>query len=294
MGQTYSEREPVAALRDAVRTVWAQQIEEAPHVQRHLPTGGVELHCRAGSLPRVIGPLSEPLVEVLPAGETVVGVRFLPGMAAPWLGLPVSELVDQTVELDELWGRRDAVELAHRIADAPSMDAGALVVQRELVRRRAWCEEPDALVARAVQLLMPWEPGDVRTFGAQLAISPSQLRRRCLAAVGVGPKTLQRTLRFQGFVALVQAGAGSLSELSAECGYADQAHMSREVRRLSGLQPGAFLGDVAGRFVPSDHANVQRGGSDAGVAGLRAGLCTARGPVRLRAAARSGAVPVRS
>lgn len=255
MGQTYSEREPVAALRDAVRTVWAQQTGETPYVQRHLPTGGVELHCRAGSLPQVIGPLSEPLVEVLPPGETVVGVRFLPGMAAPWLGLPVSELVDQTVELDELWGRREAVELAHRVADAPSAEAAAQVVQRELVRRRAWCEEPDALVARAVQLLMPWEPGDVRTFGAQLAISPSQLRRRCLAAVGVGPKTLQRTLRFQGFVALVQAGAGSLAELSAECGYADQAHMSREVRRLSGLQPGAFLGAVAGRCACGhDHA----------------------------------------
>lgn len=251
MGRSYTEREPIAQLRGAVRTVWLQTTGQQPYVQRHLPTGGVELRCRLGSLPQVSGPLTTASVEVLPAGVTVLGVRFLPGAAS--FGLPLTELADQTVELDELWGRRAAVELAARLADAATPAAALLVLQRELVRRRG---EPDPLVARAVRLLMPWQPGDVRTLGARLAISPSQLRRRCLAAVGVGPKTLHRTLRFQGFVALTQARAdGGLAALAAECGYADQAHLSREVLRLSGLQPGAFLGDQTGRCTCGhDHA----------------------------------------
>jgi AraC-like DNA-binding protein len=84
--------------------------------------------------------------------------------------------------------------------------------------------------------------------GTHLAISASQLRRRCLAAVGTGPKALQRTLRFQGFLALVQsAQGGGLAALAAEAGYADHAHLSRECVRLTGVPPSALLADKAGR-----------------------------------------------
>jgi AraC-like DNA-binding protein len=90
---------------------------------------------------------------------------------------------------------------------------------------------------------------------SDLAISASQLRRRCLAAVGVGPKTLQRTLRFQGYLALAQAAStpgglsrGSrLADLAAEVGYADHAHMSRECLRLTGLTPRELLGNQVDR-----------------------------------------------
>jgi AraC-like DNA-binding protein len=83
-----------------------------------------------------------------------------------------------------------------------------------------------------------------------LAISPSQLRRRCLEKVGVGPKALQRTLRFQGFLALAQAGvpgssrrgADGVAGLAVDVGYADHAHLARECRRLTGLTPRELLG----------------------------------------------------
>jgi AraC-like DNA-binding protein len=90
---------------------------------------------------------------------------------------------------------------------------------------------------------MPWQPVDIGTLAAHLAISTSQLRRRCLYTVGVSPKALQRTLRFQGFLALAQAGATpGMAGLAIDVGYADQAHLSRECLRLTGVSPSDLLG----------------------------------------------------
>jgi methylphosphotriester-DNA--protein-cysteine methyltransferase len=69
------------------------------------------------------------------------------------------------------------------------------------------------------------------------------LRRRCQAAVGYGPKTLQRVLRFRRFVSRVDATPAAridLAALAADAGYADQAHLTRECAQLSGLTPAAL------------------------------------------------------
>jgi hypothetical protein len=66
----------------------------------------------------------------------------------------------------------------------------------------------------------------------------------------MSPKVLQRTLRFQGFLALAQAGvtatgrrgADGMAGLAIDAGYADQAHLSRECLRLTGLTPRGLLG----------------------------------------------------
>jgi AraC-like DNA-binding protein len=73
-----------------------------------------------------------------------------------------------------------------------------------------------------------------------LGLSERQLHRRCLVAFGYGPKTVQRVLRFQA--ALRDARAGRrLADVAADAGYADQAHMSREVRDLAGVPITALL-----------------------------------------------------
>ena len=104
-GQSYVERPPVPALTGLVSSVWIQRVSPAadPYTQRNIPNGGVELLCPVGSVPRVVGPLTRPLVEVLVPGTTVVGVRLRPGAAASVLGLPASELADLVVGTDELW-----------------------------------------------------------------------------------------------------------------------------------------------------------------------------------------------
>ena len=81
----------------------------------------------------------------------------------------------------------------------------------------------------------------VRAVSERLGLSDRQLLRRFRVAVGYGPKTLDRVLRFQRFLARAGAVATddeSLARLALELGYSDQAHLTRECVRLSGLTPG--------------------------------------------------------
>jgi transcriptional regulator GlxA family with amidase domain len=81
-------------------------------------------------------------------------------------------------------------------------------------------------------------------LGPTVGLGERQLRRRFLAGVGYGPKTLARVLRFQRLLALLRAPGGppSLAEAAIRTGYADQAHMTAECTRLAGRSPGALLG----------------------------------------------------
>jgi AraC-like DNA-binding protein len=185
----------------------------------------------------------------------VVGVRFWPGAAAPLLGVPADELVDQVVPAGDVPGA--ASDLSTRLAEVPGPDAALRLLQLDLVRHQARTPPPDSLVVEAVRRLMPWRPTGIGLLTEDLAISESQLRRRFLAGVGIGPKTLQRTLRFQGYLALAQAARHGrrVADLAAEVGYADHAHLGRECLRLTGLTPRELLGDAADRCgCGHDHA----------------------------------------
>jgi AraC-like DNA-binding protein len=245
---SYVERPPVPGLAGVVRTVWVQRTGDVAYAQRHLPTGGVEIHFPIGGRPQLVGPLTGPEFEILPPHTTIVGVRFQPGTPPP-LPTVLDDLVDQRLGLTELWGRSvDRLEEAMSRAGTP--EQALMLLQAHLVREFRSAVRVDRLVGEAVKALMPWHPVNIETLAAHLALSPSQLRRRCLQEVGVSPKVLQRTLRFQGFLALAQAGATAsgrrgadgMAGLAVDVGYADQAHLSRECLRLTGLTPRQLLG----------------------------------------------------
>jgi len=84
-------------------------------------------------------------------------------------------------------------------------------------------------------------------LGDYVGLSERQLRRRFEAGVGYGPKTLHRILRFRRWLQCARrpaAGGFGLAALAAVSGYADQAHLSREVARLAGVPPAALLSEA--------------------------------------------------
>lgn len=251
--ESYVERPPLPQLAGVVRTVWIQRTGDAPYLQRHLPTGGVEIHFPIGGDPHLVGPLTGPVIELIPAHTTIVGVRFLPGTAPP-LPAMLDDLVDQRLSLTDLW-RATTDRLVEAIAMARTTERALMFLQAHLLQEFRTAGPLDPLMGEAVQALMPWQPVSIDSLASHLALSASQLRRRCLQSVGVSPKVLQRTLRFQGFLALAQAGAvasgrrgaDGMAGLAVDVGYADQAHLSRECLRLTGLTPREFLGVNADR-----------------------------------------------
>ena len=158
------------------------------------------------------------------AGPTF-GVRFRIGAAGAALGLPAAELLDTSVPLEDVWGAAEARRIAERATNVHELAAAATA-------RRG---PPDPLVRAAA----------TGTPRQALGIGDRQLRRRFADAVGYGPKTLERILRFQRFLTLAIHDA-DLARLALEAGYADQAHITRECTRLAGLPPAQLLAAGAG------------------------------------------------
>jgi AraC-like DNA-binding protein len=108
--------------------------------------------------------------------------------------------------------------------------AGAL--EEAAAARLAASGGPDPWAPRLVGWLR--EGRSVRSAADRSGLSERQLHRRCLPLFGYGPKTLGRVLRFDRALALARSGR-PFAEVAADAGYADQAHLSREVRALAGV-----------------------------------------------------------
>ena len=99
---------------------------------------------------------------------------------------------------------------------------------------------PDDLAVHAVRWLARHPNGPVDALHDLTGFSERQLRRRFEAAVGYGPKTFQRIVRFRRWLRLantIPADHHTLTDLAATAGYADQAHLTREVTRPPACRP---------------------------------------------------------
>lgn len=258
--QRYSERPPRPELGNLVSCVWTLQASsEGPaYEHRTVPNGCAEIaYITDTGQVRVAGPRRESTLERLAPGRTVVGVRLHPGVAPRILAATGAELVDLDVDADVLWGR-PAVTLAERLLEAPAAEDAAGLLEDEILARCSAAHDPDLLVAEVLRRIQPWQPMHLADTASELFISPRQLRRRFLSTFGFGPKTMQRILRFQGFLALANASHAAhlpVGGLAAAAGYSDQAHMSHECSRLTGLTPKAFLTELQRSCGPNhDHA----------------------------------------
>jgi AraC-like DNA-binding protein len=233
MAAPYREYAPPAGLSDIVACLWENdRVRTRP--QHVIPDGCVDLVWFGDDGLRVMGADTGPR-QVAVVGSSVVGIRLRPGAAGSVLGLPASQVRDQQVDLSHVWGV-DTRTTELMTEASPGERLGLLT--REVLRRHA---APDPIVVAAAGAMgRPFaRVGDV---AADLGVSERQLRRRTLAAVGYGPKTLARVVRLRRLIAL---HGEELAIRAVLAGYASQAHMNEEVRRLTGTTPVRFLKDAS-------------------------------------------------
>jgi AraC-like DNA-binding protein len=217
-----------------VACLWRSHDEQV----RVLPDACVDVVLSAGRL-LVAGPATTVAIAAATPGQPRVGVRFRVGAAGAALGVPAVELLDRGVALDDLWGRAGR-RLQERVCAAPTADGALAALTRGIADRLPAPDGADRDVRRAALVLA--RGGASRDAGRAAHLSARQLRRRFDHAVGYGPATLARVQRFQRFLGCAQRAPGaSLARLAADAGYADQAHLARECRRLAGLAPTALL-----------------------------------------------------
>ncbi len=224
----YAER--ASRLPGAV--VWTST-PTGPGTGRVLPDGCMDLLWHDGRL-LVAGPDTRAHVTGGAPGPWA-GVRFFPGTAPTLLGVPAEELRDRRVDLTDLWPAARARRLAARVNAAPDPASG---LEEAALSRAADTEPPDPLLRRIVAALDAGRP--VATTADELGLSARQLHRRSRAAFGYGPKTLARVLRLRRALALARAGT-PLAETAVRAGFADQAHLARDVKELAGVAPGELL-----------------------------------------------------
>lgn len=233
---SYRELPPPSALSPRLACLWRRDpgADAAAEGLGHpvLPDGCVDIVWHGGIL-AIAGPDTGPVLAT-PTRQITLGVRFRPGAAADVLGESAAALRDQRVPVEQLWGRLGR-ELAERVATATD-DRERLRLLVAAISARPGAGAPvDPVVAEAIALLTVGGVA-VSRLAQTVALSERQLRRRFVDQVGYGPKTLDRVLRLQRFLAAVGAGSegAGLAELALTAGYADQAHLSREARTLTG------------------------------------------------------------
>lgn len=252
----YREHRPRPELARHLVCTWSQSIGlgGTSYAQRVLPDACADIVWIGEAAPVVVGPATRTVIAALPAGSLVIGARFRPGLAPCFLGPPASEILNEEIPLLDLWGSGAAC-LSAQIGEQRSIEDKLAVLEAALARRPLHPARADPLVAAATAWLARHPAGQVGELGRKLGIGSRQLRRRFRAAVGYGPKTLQRILRFQRTLALAGSRRTSLAGLAAEAGYADQAHMSREVREFAQSAATALFSTAGSTLAMSDLFN---------------------------------------
>ncbi len=171
-------------------------------------------------------------------------VQFVltPAGSAAVLDVPGGELANTVVALDALLGP-EAERLAARVSEHAEWAERFAVVERWLLARIGEpVLSPD--VAWALRRLdatggrLP-----IGTLQAELGCSRRHLATRFAEAVGTTPKRYGQLVRFTGAAARLRGGAAPAA-VAAACGYADQAHLSRHVRRFGATTPAALVKGV--------------------------------------------------
>ena len=186
----------------------------------------------------IAGPDTRAQYAHIAPGRRVQGLRFAPGAATRWLGVPLHALADQRVDLRDL-GIPHLATLADRMAERDA-DATTWLADRILTDTPLRRDAMSAVHAR----LSRARPETVAHLARDLGITERTLLRRCDETFGYGPKLLARILRLQRFLRRRHHRA-NLLEAALDAGYYDAAQLAGDTRRLTGLTPTQLIARVA-------------------------------------------------
>lgn len=216
-----------------------------PHVEAQLvvrvgPTipGGLDIHA-LGVRPKVQR-------KFIRGGQHAVLVRLQPGTYERVLGVSAGELTGRMYPLEDLWPRAKAHALQEQLASAPDAEAASMLLDGAIsahAARTTCARAPSPLLHAALDQL---QVASVTQTAQALGISDRQLRRILHDAVGIGPKTFSRLVRFEQAVRAAQsARAINWSNIAVDAGYYDQAHLIAEFHAIADSTPRMLMAELS-------------------------------------------------
>jgi AraC-like DNA-binding protein len=183
---------------------------------------------------------------IQPTGAVqVLGIRFWPGGAYPFVSIPQNEIAGQVISLDSIWGKTGR-NLHSRIFDAADPVEGVKQVESLLLSRLYEFKNlDDGLLKTTALILQSGGCVPIESLADDLGISLRKLDRVFNARVGLTPKALCRVVRFQQVLKMVERDQQSRdwAQLAVECGYYDQSHFIKEFSAFTGLSPTAYFSE---------------------------------------------------
>jgi AraC-like DNA-binding protein len=226
----------------------------APGFMRVLPSRHVTLIINLAAPTEIIGlpsgvfgafisGLHDTSVVVARGGDTDLLHLFLTPLGVRVLtGHPANALAFRAFELSDVLGGQ-AIELRERLSAEASWEDRFGVLD-EVFARRLSDKGPPAELSFAWNALAT-SAGRVRIadLAAKIGWSRRHFSERFRLEVGITPKQAARIFRFERACWLIRHRPASLAEVAADCGYHDQAHMTREWRALAGASPLAWIAE---------------------------------------------------
>jgi AraC-like DNA-binding protein len=177
-----------------------------------------------------------------PADMEHFGVSFKPGGAYPFFKLPLSELHNQVLPLDVIWGNF-AAEIRERLYDAPTLQARfALLEQFLLTRLYASAGQLKAVQWAVTELDRSHGRLSIRILSEHMSMSQKHLITRFKQIVGCTPKELARLYRFAHILDGIDlAEPVDWTLITHQFYYYDQSHLVRDFREFTGYTPSHYL-----------------------------------------------------
>jgi AraC-like DNA-binding protein len=238
-GLRFARFAPDPALAGVVESYWTLDVERPPAELTVLPDGLTDLTFDVGAEPAgyVTGPLTRPETYRHERPVSLLGVSLQPGAAVSVLGIDVVSLADGWTPLASVVGPV-AGELAERIAAAEPVQPRLAVVDAFLAARLRGAAADDR-VRHALHTIVE-RSGDVEVeqVARDSAASARHLGRLFDAWIGISPKRFARIVRAQAALRLLMESPDrDLAGVAAGLGFADHAHLTREIRALTGEPP---------------------------------------------------------
>jgi AraC-like DNA-binding protein len=171
-------------------------------------------------------------------------VFFKEGGASVFFKQPLHELFRESISLDNFMLRSELLILEEKLSEAHTDEARIKIVEDFLVSRII-PHEPDQLVLAALSLIHK-SRGNIRIkeLSEQLHTSQSPLEKRFRSKVGISPKKFASIVRLKNAIMKYSSGS-SLTGLSYEAGFYDQAHFIKEFKAFTGETPEDYFSPKA-------------------------------------------------
>ena len=216
-----------------------------PHAQRDPrlvgdPGGRVHQSCWPSRPPAIVsGPSGTYTRAEGPCAPGIV-VHIAPLGAYKLLGPAVSEVGGTIVGLEDIVGA-DARRLSEQVQSARTWEERGRLLDAFLLDRATDGPQPSPEVTHALHLLARSRGRNpISEIARQVGWSHKHLITRFKQQIGVAPQLAARLVRLSTVWRHLD-DEQSWARVAAECGYADQAHLTREFRRFTGTTPGALI-----------------------------------------------------